>query len=430
MKKGSWCRKTFQSSVLNSIPFCFVRSRSHFRLRKISSLCSNSKSDYHMGEEDTNLEERLKSFLVQLQTESGILERLIYKGKNQHRRSLYFQYLLKVRRDVKLLQSARLGDILKHLFPLINGNKPSQSVHLLESLKRRKVDRGKANFLERLLGVARLLSEMVEPMLKAAVEISSLLARSFFMGFSQTILALLARLRVLVQQMLLDIVTVFNMVSSLAQKKHSLKFIQEGIEVFREYYPSNDEVITLECIWQVDKFVLLEKTNRCDIKNQDTNLELKSDTSLGSSMIKYQSIEAWLGEDEACNMDKGNTFEKLLGHSDAERHKTDASTDPFIIGDNQTQVEDCANDGGHLENSRSPGKNSDLKSSIVASTSPCPEHQSGSGKVAFVSVRKSAPPDTNEVGFVEATTNVQLPADENEDSLFSLLSGNLKDSIF
>uniref|UniRef100_A0A2P2JWH0 Uncharacterized protein MANES_03G127300 n=1 Tax=Rhizophora mucronata TaxID=61149 RepID=A0A2P2JWH0_RHIMU len=49
-----------------------------------------------MGTEIEGLEERMKSFLEQLQAESGVFERMVYKNKNQHRRSSYFQYILKV----------------------------------------------------------------------------------------------------------------------------------------------------------------------------------------------------------------------------------------------------------------------------------------------------------------------------------------------
>ncbi|KAK7305057.1 hypothetical protein VNO77_42956 [Canavalia gladiata] len=41
-------------------------------------------------------------------------------------------------------------------------------VYFCVSLKRRKCDNEKHNFMERLLGAARLLAEMVEPILKAA----------------------------------------------------------------------------------------------------------------------------------------------------------------------------------------------------------------------------------------------------------------------
>lgn len=49
-----------------------------------------------MGSEMEIVEQRLNSFASQLQTEFAILDRLVYKNKNQHRRCSYFQYLLKV----------------------------------------------------------------------------------------------------------------------------------------------------------------------------------------------------------------------------------------------------------------------------------------------------------------------------------------------
>ncbi|CAI0379953.1 unnamed protein product [Linum tenue] len=51
---------------------------------------------------------------------------------------------------------------------VITGRKPKQKMYLLESLKWRQSVSGVPNFLERLLGAARLLSQMVEPILKAA----------------------------------------------------------------------------------------------------------------------------------------------------------------------------------------------------------------------------------------------------------------------
>lgn len=49
-----------------------------------------------MGSEMEIVEQRLNTFVSQLQTEFAILDRLVYKNKNQHRRCSYFQYLLKV----------------------------------------------------------------------------------------------------------------------------------------------------------------------------------------------------------------------------------------------------------------------------------------------------------------------------------------------
>ncbi|CAM8986959.1 unnamed protein product [Rhodiola kirilowii] len=75
---------------------------------------------------------------------------------------------MKMRRDLRLLQSIRLEEILTHCFYVIDGKKPKQKVSALESLNKSMRDNGKHNFMERLLGAARLLSQMVEPMLKAA----------------------------------------------------------------------------------------------------------------------------------------------------------------------------------------------------------------------------------------------------------------------
>ncbi|XP_059444993.1 uncharacterized protein LOC132176727 [Corylus avellana] len=112
-----------------------------------------------MGSEIEKLEESLTSILGLLQVECGILERMVYKNKNQHRRCSYFQYLLKVRRDLRLLQSAKLEELVDSCFLVITGKRPKQKVHILESLKRRKCNSGKHNFMERLLGAVRLISQ-------------------------------------------------------------------------------------------------------------------------------------------------------------------------------------------------------------------------------------------------------------------------------
>lgn len=378
------------------------------------------------------VEERLNSFTGQLQCECAILERIVYKNKNQHRRCSYFQYLLKVRRDLKLLQSANLEELLSSCFQVIHGKKPQQKVHLLESLKKRKGDGGKYNFMERLLGAARLLSEMVEPMLKAAIEISTLLARSFFMGFSLTILALLARLRVLVQQTLLDVVSVFNMVSSLSQKEQSVKLTQAGIEFFREYYPTNEEFVTLECVWEADKFVLLERIKKIKMKNLDG--DPREDVSLGTSTIQYQSIEALLADDEL-----GSKKTDML-HS-SEEGPTLVSEDksllvnPSLESDDGKRVEDSLQVSNGSEVAGSSIENLLPEQGLLPHTSSFPSSNplkrkfDSSNKVAFVSVKRPT---------VSAATTPFFPVEEiksdnenKEDPFFSLLTGgNIKDSIF
>jgi hypothetical protein len=43
-------------------------------------------------------EQRVRAALRHLQAEAGVLERLVYKHRNQHRGAAYFQYLIKVAR--------------------------------------------------------------------------------------------------------------------------------------------------------------------------------------------------------------------------------------------------------------------------------------------------------------------------------------------
>ncbi|CAL5366398.1 unnamed protein product [Camellia sinensis] len=67
-------------------------------------------------------------------SEIEIVDRIVYKNKNQHRRCSYFEYLLKVRRDLRLLQSAHIEEIVSSSFQVIHGTKPKQKVQLLESV--------------------------------------------------------------------------------------------------------------------------------------------------------------------------------------------------------------------------------------------------------------------------------------------------------
>ncbi|BBH01952.1 hypothetical protein Prudu_012371 [Prunus dulcis] len=420
-----------------------------------------------MDSEAEALEEKLTSLLGQLQAESAILERMVYKNKNQHRRGSYFQYLMKVRRDLRLLQSTKLEEILGCCFQSITGKRPKQKVHLLESLKRRKCESGKYNFMERLLGAARLLSQMVEPMLKAATEISTLLARSFFMGFSLTILALLARLRVLVQQMvqvlnlfinshkpgehrtwnwiLLDVVSVFNMVSSLSQKKQSIKINQGGLEVtpsfilkitlvFREFYPTNEEFIILECVLKSDKFELLESTHKSEIASHD------GDLAVGASSVLYQSVESYLGGQyfnvimeillvesfvKLLTADANHTIEKVPIH--VTEDKIGLLSGLSNDGTDGKLVEHCE-DGSNIAETPSKKLSEEgclLPGSSSPSSSDASKLRSGPVKVAFVQVKRPLPSTTNttEIHFKETDIHSH---NEEEDPLFSLLSsGNL-----
>uniref|UniRef100_A0A1J3I803 Nucleolus and neural progenitor protein-like N-terminal domain-containing protein n=1 Tax=Noccaea caerulescens TaxID=107243 RepID=A0A1J3I803_NOCCA len=241
------------------------------------------------------LEEKLKSQLSLLEFEHVIFERMVYKNKNQHRRCSYFQYLLKVRRELRLLRTANMVEILRPCFHVISGK--GSKLQVLESLKLKKSDTGKPNILERLLGALRLLSQMTEPILNAASGISTLLACSFFIPSSLTFLALLARLRVLIQQILLDAVYVFNSVASTSLKKQSVKIAEDRVEVFREFYPKDKECITfLECVWKTDKYVLLETLQNHE-SSKPVEENVSGDATTRGSVVQYQTSVSSLGKD-------------------------------------------------------------------------------------------------------------------------------------
>ncbi|KNA06130.1 hypothetical protein SOVF_183910 [Spinacia oleracea] len=381
-----------------------------------------------MGAQVELPEERLKSFLCQLQAESGILDRIIYKNKNQHRRCSYFQYLLKVRRDVKLFNSIHMEELLDSCFNVITGEKPKQKASVLESLKRKKCDGVKFNFIERLQGAARLLSQMVEPILKAAIEISTLLARSFFMGFSVMILALLARLRVLVQQILLDVVSVFNEVSSLAQKKQSIKITQNGIEAFREYYPTmEEEIVVLECVWKTDKFVLVETSSKGKISQQGGSSET---VQTPGTTIKYQSIGAFM-EDDEYDSEKADVNE---GEESLSKRKR-LESQPPISNENfhhpeQVQMLSVPEHGS--ENVLQPTEDTVVRdNALSSSTSSLSNPNSMSKKsVAFISVKKTASSASNTASVTQIDDSIDKGHDDQDNTLFSLFGQEEVKCIF
>ncbi|KAJ3681234.1 hypothetical protein LUZ60_015723 [Juncus effusus] len=253
-------------------------------------------------------EERLRSLIVKLNTESSVLERVVYKNKNQHRRARYFQFLLKVRRDLKLFEAAKLSEILNALFPIIDGTKPAENA--LQAHRAKKQSTGaRHSYHERLLGVTRLLSQMIEPIIKAAIQISLLLAKSFFIGFSILVLALLARIRVLVQQILVDVVNVFNEVSRVSQTKQSVKKLsKDGVEAFREYYPRKMEaVIILKCTWKKDKFMLIEKSE--NNKNEDKIQEENEKPISPKEPVRYETIQLFTEDDQTDDVYNGNKIQ-------------------------------------------------------------------------------------------------------------------------
>ncbi|GFZ12506.1 hypothetical protein Acr_23g0008910 [Actinidia rufa] len=221
------------------------------------------------------------------------------------------------------------------------------------------------------------------------------------------------------------------MVSSLSQKQQSVKLTQEGFEVFREYYPMNEQAVFLDCVWETDKFVLHESVSRSEPEHEDREI---GEESVGASLIQYQSIEVLLGDDEFGKTDPNHTTEGL---PHVRVDNASSFEDPVLENDDGKQVEDSSNveEGLGVAGSPSPSENpcSDIGLLTDADSPSCSDPlklKSGSGKkVAFISVNKPAASTTNLTGL--HVTGTKRRRDEREDPLFDLLAGgNLKDSLF
>lgn len=241
------------------------------------------------------------------------------------------------------------------------------------------------------------------------------------MGFSVMILALLARFRVLVQQMLLDVVYVFNEVSSLAQKKQSIKITQDGIEVFREYYPAMEEKkVVLECVWKTDKFVLVETFDKGKVSHEGESSEI----TLGTS-VKYQSIDAFL-EDDECDSKKADD----VNEGEDSLSKRNRPESPLAISDeniNHTEQVHMSSAPEHgsehvLQSSESTpvgGISSSITSSM--SSSPKPNYTSNK-KVAFISIMKTVSSASNAAAVSEVNDSLGKRLDAEDNTLFSLFT--------
>uniref|UniRef100_A0A453KZ71 Uncharacterized protein n=1 Tax=Aegilops tauschii subsp. strangulata TaxID=200361 RepID=A0A453KZ71_AEGTS len=258
---------------------------------------------------------------------------------------------------------------------------------------------------KRLLGVARLLSQMAEPVMKGAVQISFLLARSFFVELCTAVLALLARVRVLTQQILLDVVSVYNKVTDLTDKKQAVKISIDKVQAFREYYPSsNDPCTILECVWVKDKFVLHEKTKASSLKTQDD--DLKSCTP--DSSIQYETLG--LVSEEMENLDGANTPAKHIRYEHLDIDSNASLTDQ---PDKATHCGDAGDScsGRQLPNDQNaPGS---LLGTPAAVPTPRRDVQPDPRKrVAFIAVGKTkvtmTPPETSSSSVVTKKQRVDM----------------------
>ncbi|KAK6154414.1 hypothetical protein DH2020_008662 [Rehmannia glutinosa] len=348
-----------------------------------------------MASEMETIEQRLKSFMGQLQTECGILERLVYKHKNQHRRCSYFQYILKVCSPVNAYVYM---DACVCIGIECVGVKYCLSFWWIG-------EKGfEASEISKLGGYIGFLFPCYQ--WEQAKTKSS--------AFGKT---------------LLDAVLLYNTVSSLCQREQTVKLNQEGFEVFREYYPTREEdSVLLECIWQTDKYVLHERECRSEANNEEKDVPV--DVPLSASKIQYENIEVLLGVDESGNAvaergpadptkveeNGGNNDEKLIQKAldTAGNSSANIVSVEDVLTSSSVEMISETNDKKSVEDASS-------KSALLY-----PVKIEKKKKVAFVSVKPPAPSTTNDVSVDLKGT--EKNGVDKEDPFFDLLTGGSKKS--
>ncbi|DBA79811.1 hypothetical protein WJX77_011348 [Trebouxia sp. C0004] len=148
--------------------------------------------------------------------EAALLSKLLYKSKNQHRSSKHFQYLSEVKRCMRLLQQVQLSDLVGDLNHLRSnagvGMPATASLVMFGRASKLQVPSQQAGILvlQRLLAGGRLAVKTIPAAHAAAAQLLAQLSMTYFMPFCLTALAMLARIQVLVCQLLLDSIKAYN----------------------------------------------------------------------------------------------------------------------------------------------------------------------------------------------------------------------------
>lgn len=114
--------------------------------------------------------------------------------------------------------------------------------------------------------------------------------------------------------------------------------------------------------------------------------------------------------------------------------KTNLLASPSIQSDDVNQVDGGMKVGEISGTSTAPGQKIAQESSLLSTSCPSPSSkllkaQSGTKKVAFVSVKRPAPATSDTLDF--QIKEPEKKSDDGEDKFYNLLAGgNLKDSLF
>jgi len=66
------------------------------------------------------------------------------------------------------------------------------------------------------------------------------------------------------------------------------------MQVFRDFFPVSDDFVTLECVWNSDKFTLHERKHKRK-RNESQPEDPNENVSVQTSNVSYNRIESFLG---------------------------------------------------------------------------------------------------------------------------------------
>lgn len=139
----------------------------------------------------TSLDSALSTLIPYLKTETTVLDRLLYKNKNQHRRGTYYQRLMEVRRFTRRLSFVSLTQHIQ-TYSSKNGNK--STVKLVQDLERH--------------GTQLALSLVA--IYKLSRPLLVLMSQTYFLPFVLTALSLVSRIYAIYKTLLLRCVQAFE----------------------------------------------------------------------------------------------------------------------------------------------------------------------------------------------------------------------------
>lgn len=66
------------------------------------------------------------------------------------------------------------------------------------------------------------------------------------------------------------------------------------MQVFREFYPASEDFVILECVWNLDKFLLHERKHKRENESQGEDSG-GNVCVVQASAVNYYSIESFIG---------------------------------------------------------------------------------------------------------------------------------------